>query len=216
MAGRHRGGTNAVMCRALLANDSFDDAERQILQRRKIEVSHSALTRKGGSGSCTLGARMASGSLVPRGDTDIQAAPLVLQLNFELHGTIAKELNTGVRNLEGFRFLFEDEVKIGAWVAKLSLGDATAIQTARLRRGWTACKVYFQLDSLLEDSELRDVKTQFCKRYRLRFPADAHPSDAVVSRVSRELSKRMLCVCSVSGKCAVSNFRWDPPSASAS
>ena len=88
---------------------------------------------------------MAFVSLVPRGDTNIQAALSTLQLNFELHDTIAKEfLNTGVRNLEEFRFLFEDEVKIGAWVAKLSLGDATAIQTARLRRAWTACKVYFQ------------------------------------------------------------------------
>ena len=73
-----------------------------------------------------------------------------------------------------------------------------------------ACKVYFQqveqdcskvaladLASLLEDSVLRDVKTQLWKRYRLRFPADVHPSDAVVSRVSRELPKRMLCVFSV-------------------
>ena len=78
---------------------------------------------------------MASVSLVPRGDTDSQAALSTLQLNFELHNTIAKELlNTGVRNLEEFRFLFEDEVKIGAWLTKLSLGDATPIQTVRLRR----------------------------------------------------------------------------------
>ena len=34
MAGRHRSGTTAVMCRGLLANESFDDAERNILQRR--------------------------------------------------------------------------------------------------------------------------------------------------------------------------------------
>ena len=38
MAGRHRGGTIAVICRALLANESLDDAERHILQRREIEV----------------------------------------------------------------------------------------------------------------------------------------------------------------------------------
>ena len=106
--------------------------------------------------------------------------------------------------------MFKNEVKIGTWVSKSSLGDATAIQTTRLRRAWTARKVYFQqveqgrskvaladLASLLEDSELRDVTTQFWKRYWLRFLADVHPSDAVVSRVSRELSKRMLCVFSV-------------------
>ena len=53
------------------------------------------------------------------------------------------------------------------------------------------------LDSLLEESELRDAKQAFWRRYRLRFPAEVHPSDAVVSRVSRELSKRMLCLFNV-------------------
>ena len=79
-------------------------------------------------------------------------------------------LAAGVRNLK-FRFLFEDEIKIGSWVGKLSLGDATAIQTARLCRAWTACKVYFQqmeqdrskvawadLDSLLEGALLAEVQ----------------------------------------------------------
>ena len=32
------------------------------------------------------------------------------------------------------------------------------------------------------------------KRYRQRFPPDLHPSDATVSRVSREMDRRMLCV----------------------
>ena len=85
--------------------------------------------------------------------------------------------------------------------------DEATIQTARLRRAWTATRVYFSqveqdrskvaladLDSLLEESELRDAKQAFWRRYRLRFPAEVHPSDAVVSRVSRELSKRMLCL----------------------
>ena len=47
---------------------------------------------------------------------------------------------------------------------------------------------------MLEDVELRDVKQAFWKRYRLRFPAEVHPADSLLSRVSRELSKRMLCV----------------------
>ena len=37
MAGR--GGTIAVLSRALLAGESFDDADRYILQRREIEVA---------------------------------------------------------------------------------------------------------------------------------------------------------------------------------
>ena len=47
---------------------------------------------------------------------------------------------------------------------------------------------------MLEDAELRDVKQAFWKRYCLRFPAEVHPADSLLSRVSRELSKRMLCV----------------------
>ena len=50
------------------------------------------------------------------------------------------------------------------------------------------------LDSLLEDSELRDVKVAFWKRYHMRYPSEMHPADSLLSRLSRELSKRMLCV----------------------
>ena len=151
---------------------------------------------------------MASVALVPRAEQDIRTALNVLALNFSLNDKVVEELlKVGVRNLEEFRFLFEDEAKVGAFVAKIGLGDEATIQTARLRRAWTATRVYFSqveqdrskvaladLDSLLEESELRDAKQAFWRRYRLRFPAEVHPSDAVVSRVSRELSKRMLCL----------------------
>ena len=149
---------------------------------------------------------MASVALVPRAEQDIRAALNVLALNFSLNDKVVEELlKVGVRNLEEFRFLFEDEAKVGAFVAKIGLGDEATIQTARLRRAWTVTRVYFSqveqdrskvaladLDSLLEESELRDAKQAFWRRYRLKFPAEVHPSDAVVSRVSRELSKRML------------------------
>ena len=96
------------------------------------------------------------------------------------------------------------------WVTKLSLGDQSLLMTARLRRAWAATKVYYQqieqdgskvaladLDSMLEEGELRDAKTAFWLRYKMRFPAEVHPADAVVSRVARELSKRVLCVYNV-------------------
>ena len=154
---------------------------------------------------------MASVALVPRAEQDIRTALNVLALNFSLNDKVVEELlKVGVRNLEEFRFLFEDEAKVGAFVAKIGLGDEATIQTARLRRAWTATRVYFSqveqdrskvaladLDSLLEESELRDAKQAFWRRYRLRFPAKVRPSDAVVSRVSRELSRRMLCLFNV-------------------
>ena len=154
---------------------------------------------------------MASVALVPRAEQGIRAALNVLALNFSLNDKVVEELlKVGVRNLEEFRFLFEDEAKVGAFVAKIGLGDEATIQTARLRRAWTATRVYFSqaeqdrskvaladLDSLLEESELRDAKQAFWRCNRLRFPTKVHPSDAVVSRVSRELSKRMLCLFNV-------------------
>ena len=87
---------------------------------------------------------MASVALVPRAEQDIRTALNVLALNFSLNDKVVEELlKVGVRNLEEFRFLFEDEAKVGAFVAKIGLGDEATIQTARLRRAWTATRVYF-------------------------------------------------------------------------
>ena len=147
-------------------------------------------------------------NLVPCDQTQFAAALSTLALNFSLQDEVVAKLQSeGLQDLEELRFFFDSEDHVGRWVAKLGLGDATLLQTARVRRAWSAVRLYFQqaeqdrskvaladLDSILGDSELRDVKTAFWQRCKLRFPAEGHPSDMVVSRVSRELSKRMLCV----------------------
>ena len=92
-------------------------------------------------------------------------------------------------------------------MSKLSLGEDANLQGARVRRAWAAVSLYFKqseqdrsrisasdLDALLSDSELRDLKSAFWRRYKLRFPPEVHPADATISRVTRELTKRMLCV----------------------
>ena len=53
------------------------------------------------------------------------------------------------------------------------------------------------LDDLLDETALRDMKLQFWRRYKTRFPPELYRSDATLSRVTRELNKRMLCVFSV-------------------
>eukprot|EP00435_Cladocopium_sp_Y103_P030945 s870_g7.t1 len=107
--------------------------------------------------------------------------------------------------------VWEDEVgQVEKWMSKLSLGEEANIQAARVRRAWNAVTLYYRnfetdrskvsatdLDSLLDDSELRTHKQNFWVRYKLRFPTEQYPSDATVSRVTRELDKRMLCVTSV-------------------
>ena len=144
-------------------------------------------------------------NLVPRDQSQFAAALDTLALN--LHQDVVAKLKTeGLQDLEELRF-FDSEDHIGRWVSKLGLGDATLLQTAHARRAWSAVRLHFQqaeqdrskvaladLDSMLGDSELRDVKIAFWQRYKLRFPSEVHPSDTVVSRVSRELANRMLCV----------------------
>lgn len=123
-----------------------------------------------------------------------------------------------IQDLEEFRFLFDCETKVEKWISKMSLGEDTNIQAARLRRAWHAVTMYYKtfeqdrskvsatdLDTLLDDSELRTYKQNFWVRYKLRFPTEQYPSDATVSRVSRELDKRMLCVMSV---WKVKNLQW--------
>ena len=116
-----------------------------------------------------------SQALVPREGSNFAVALDTLALNFSLAPeVVAKLKQEGLANLEELRFLFDNEEHVGRWVAKLSLGDATLLNTARLRRAWSAVRLYFtqseqdrskvalaDLDSLLEDSELRDVKVAF-------------------------------------------------------
>ena len=134
-----------------------------------------------------------------------------LKDEFNLSPAIVEALvKEQIQNMEEFRFFWDEEAKIGTWCSKLRLGDDANVQAARLRRAWNAVGLYYRqaeqdrskvvvsdLDSLLDDSELRSAKQRFWCRYRLRFPTEMYPSDATVSRVSRELTKRMLCVTSV-------------------
>ena len=155
--------------------------------------------------------KMTSLRLVPSECTSIQETMETLALNFSIDSVVVKALlETKIQNLEEFRFLFEDESKVDTFLAKIPLGEDRLIQGSRLRRAWTAVMLYYKtqdqdrskislsdLDTMLADSELRDVKSSFWVRYRMRYPPEIHPADATLSRVSRELSKRMLCVYSL-------------------
>ena len=118
-----------------------------------------------------------------------------LQLNFDFSNDIIEALvKQKIKNLEEFRYFFESESEIGLWVQKLSLGEHQSLQTARLRRTWAAVKVFFQhadagrvqvseadLDDLLDETALRDMKLQFWRRYKTRFPPELYPSDATLA-----------------------------------
>ena len=116
-------------------------------------------------------------------------------------------LRLGVENLQAFRFLWASEQAIETWIGKLGLGDKALLMTARVRRAWAAVGLYYRqveqdrskialsdLDTMLGETELRDTKQQFWRRYKMRFPPEIHPADTTISRVAREMQKRMLCV----------------------
>ncbi len=81
-------------------------------------------------------------------------------------------------------------------------------QAARLKRAWHAVRaaaaeavevkkkgaVAVDLDELLPEADLRDIAKSFWARYRTTFPPTIEPSDLVVSRLGREIKKRLISV----------------------
>ena len=91
-------------------------------------------------------------------------------------------LNGPMENLQELRFYFADEKEIDAFVATDdTLGDQEQkIQTARMRRAWAVVRhnelrnenhsitsSAAELDDLVEEGTLRDIKLQFWERYRM-------------------------------------------------
>ena len=135
-------------------------------------------------------------SLVPSDGADcLDRLGKNFQLAAEVVGALSK---AGIANLEEFRFFFDAEAKVEPWLGKIQLGAEAQIQAARLRRAWHSVSLCYKtaeqdrsrvaiedLDSLLGDTD------------KHKFPTEVYPSDAAVSRASREMSKRLLCVTAV-------------------
>ena len=73
-----------------------------------------------------------------------------------------------------------------------------AVRACALKReSGKAASSIVELDDPLEEATLREVKVNFWRRYKLRYPAEIMPSDTLVSRCYRELDKRLLSVYNV-------------------
>jgi hypothetical protein len=120
-----------------------------------------------------------------------------------------------MENLEDFRYYFANEKEIDAFVSaddslRRGAEPDLKIQIARVRRAWAVVRQNglrkenrntassgAELDDLLEEGTLREVKVQFWKRYKMKYPAEVSPSDQLLSRCYRELDKRLLTVCDI-------------------
>ena len=106
-----------------------------------------------------------------------------------------------MKSSEDFRYYFADEKEIDIFVAAEDslTGAPQTLQIARVRRAWTAVRQagahkgnrntvssVAELDDLLEEGALREVKVQFWKRYRVKYPVEVNPSDQLLSHCYRE------------------------------
>ena len=104
--------------------------------------------------------------------------------NFGLDdGVVEALLRLGSESLQEVRFLWSSEQAIETWIGKLCLGDKALLMTARVRTAWAAVGLYYRqveqdrskialsdLDTMLGETELRDTKQQFWRRYKMRAP----------------------------------------------
>ena len=115
------------------------------------------------------------------------------------------------QSLTDFRALFTAPGEVGTFVDAIPNLTNARRDAARLRQAWEAC---FQaedaailqkkrgsestdLDELLDSTTLQDQRELFYARYKVKYPAWIEPSDFLVSRIYKELSKRLLQVHSV-------------------
>ena len=153
---------------------------------------------------------MATADNVPVDKGSKEATFTALAADFKLDDKVRGLFLGGpMENLEDFRYYFADEKEIDAFVAaEESLkGPEQRIQIARVRRAWAAVRQnglrkenrntissVAELDDLLEEGTLREVKVQFWKRYKVKYPVEVNPSDQLLSRCYREMEKRLLTV----------------------
>ena len=151
---------------------------------------------------------MAEACPVDKGSKEATFTALAVDFGFD-DKVKALFLKGHMTNLEDFRYYFADEKEIDAFVAaEESLkGPELRLQISRVRRAWTAVRQkgllkenrntvssVAELDDLLEEGTLREVKVQFWKRYKARYPVEVIPSDQLRSRCYREMDKRLLIV----------------------
>ena len=150
--------------------------------------------------------------LAPKQSSDAAALFEGLGAKFGIHASVVSYLvkDIGLGSLEDFLFTFANEALFAEVVASVE-GLTVAqkmLQAGRLRQAWQGAKdaeaaaQLFQkrgdedpdLDTLLGKKDLENLEDLFWARYHHFFSAMEDPSDALVSRLHREIARRTLTV----------------------
>ena len=132
---------------------------------------------------------------------------LVKQFNMH-EDCLALFMASEIETLEDFRFFFSEEKEIEVFVAKGTDNvKESRLQMSRMKQAWHSVKLTASrmesgstiqasadLDDLLCEVTLREVKYNFWLRHKLVYPTEIWPCDQLVSRCYRELHRRMLQV----------------------
>ncbi len=148
----------------------------------------------------------------PSQSTDAQAIFAELGSQFQIDAKVTNFLvvDIGVKSLRDFATLFngpEDIKNIVELVPELE-PIKRILQVARLRQAWEGVDEAQRtsegqkklkgedpdLDMMLPQAELDDLTECFWRRHHLSFDSEVMPSDALLSRCSRELQRRLLTV----------------------
>ena len=114
----------------------------------------------------------------------------------------------GAASVNDFIFAADGEAGIGALVNTIPNVANKLLMTSRLRQTWRALRDATEaqealkrkrvddtdLDALLQQQVLDTLQDQFHARYHLTLPPHLAPADALVSRLAKELEKRVLSV----------------------
>ncbi len=134
------------------------------------------------------------------------------QFNLEKEVLLAVK-DTGMVDLEELRFYWSTEEGVSLFVDGIKDKDAPwkRLQAARLKRAWAAVRQCASireadkskmdtadLDDLLDEVTMADLKACFWTRYKSKFPAEIMPGDSLVGRCAREMTRRLLTVYDVS------------------
>ena len=144
----------------------------------------------------------------PVGDPKVVFEELGKQFNLDAKVITYLVEKVGLTTLEEFSYLVVKEDEFTELVAKIPDLESKMLQTARLRMAWTgvrdAAKTAIanrrgdqdaeDLDALLPKPQLDQLQDSFWLRYKLSFPPDDDVCDALLSRIYRELQRRLLTV----------------------
>jgi len=137
-----------------------------------------------------------------------------LEAQFSLHPLVTKYFldDLGLENLDDFVHLFSDPSEVPEIVtSKVRDLERKHLATARIRKAWLGVKAARaqadvvkkkaaepdDFDELLPQPELDELEGAFWSRYHVRYAPTVEPADLLVSRLSKELAKRLLTVRSV-------------------